>query len=394
MDFKMYYQSLLKIARDNKLLDIAKKSSIFDRSALIEETNKNFLTDQWLDLENFSTEEIIDIYIRLLHEANRELTPYNDYIIDSPSKTTNTFYGSNFPHLSVAHIEVLKACYANKDANFLDLGSGWGSITWKALLAGCNVYAVDISFDNEIFHDGFNKNIQDMVPKNLYENHLKTISSSALNLLTIHPEYQGIFDIVHSSKVLHCHVPKYFGEFVDTINQLLKPNGKAVITADSVNAFLESSSPECIDAYNAHKSIGSIAPGYILIDNLERSNTELLYTSCKIYHDQNILLSLEEQPPHKYEPYSTHSEYDPRVEKILGTDLIVHSYLLPAFEIDGLNKIFNISDLKILDSYYFGEYSSEQESMIDTKHPEGIHGIAIIVQKIGECDIVDSTCCE
>ena len=391
----MNHISLLKIARNDKLLNIAKNLSLFDRNALIESVNKNFLTDQWLNLERFPTEEIIDIYIRLIHESNnREVTPYNGYIIDGASKTTNSFYGSNFPRLSVAHIEALKYCYENKDANFLDLGSGWGSITWKALLAGCKVYAADISFDNNIFKNGFNKNIQSMVPNNLYGNNLKTISSSALNLLKIHPEYKGMFDIVHSSKVLHCRVPKYFGDFSETISKLLKPSGKAVITADSVNAFLKFSESNCIDAYNTHKSTGSIAPGYILIDKLERSNTEKLYEACYTYHDPNILLSLEEMPPHKYEPYSTHEQHDYEVEIMFGKDLIVHSYILPTFEIEGLNKIFNISNFEILDSYYYGESSLALNSMLDTQHPEGIVGIAIIVQKIGECDALDNICYE
>ena len=79
----MNHISLLKIARNDKLLNIAKNLSLFDRNALIESVNKNFLTDQWLNLERFPTEEIIDIYIRLIHESNnREVTPYNGYIID------------------------------------------------------------------------------------------------------------------------------------------------------------------------------------------------------------------------------------------------------------------------------------------------------------------------
>ncbi len=376
------YKDLLALAKNGKL-------ALWSEEDLIKSLNKIFLADQWLDLEKFTTEKIVEIFTRLLVEAEYNvLTSYNSYVVDDPSKEKSQFYGSNFPRLSIANLEALKICYENKDAKFLDLGSGWGSITWKALLAGCKVTAVDISFDNKKFKTGFIKNIESIVPKDVYTQNLETVSSPVVGLLNTYPEYEGEFDVVHSARVLHFHVPKYFGDFANTVYQLLKPAGKAVIITDSTPAAVKGLASYCYEYYQNHKEYGSIAPGYMDVYKVETKVKlgNLNMGGCYTRRDDKSLLDLESFPPHKYELLKDSPLYNPEVGKVVGKDAILHSYLLASFDIDSLTQIFINEDFVVLDSYYFGGKDNTND-MLAVKHTEGIEGVAIVLEKVG--DIID-----
>ncbi len=348
---------------------------------IIDGLKKYFLADEWMIFDNFKDVDLKKFFLRLHLEAREDPTSYNKEV------TREHEYGANIPRISKADIDVLKFCkeaQQNKiTATFLDLGSGWGSMSWKALVSGCKVYSVDISFIYEDFLEGFTNSIDRVVPEKLHEN-IVPISRSLYDLLPLHPEYANLFDVVYSARVLNFQAPKKFNDFAKAIYDLLKPTGTAYVIENSINLIesqIESLGTRvvknCRESYQENKNNKFISPGYMyseIFQNKDRKVTKLICSN-------------EYQEEMKGWDIMPESEYT-----ALDNGMKTSSFIA-LFDTETLEGIFTQVGFKVSDAYYLdntagAKYLSQNEN--------GTLGVFIKLEKeaVQLCDQASLVCGE
>lgn len=374
--------AIKKCSKTNKYKSTYKKISKATREDLIDKMNKSFLTDSWLSYDDFSTKKLQEIFMRMYEESTsyKCKSDYSGYV------TTNSPYGSNFPKLLSLDTAALLTCKSGKDGGvkykFLDLGSGWGAMSWKAAIAGCEVHSVDISFPDKEFENSFSTNLQSILPKEIYNNDVIKVSSSFENLLTLHPEYTNSFDIVYSARVLHFQSPKNFNNYASTIYDLLKVNGYAYIVTDSIYAVTENKS--CKAAYNHNKAHNYKAPGYLYAEyasTVSRDAIDLEKLICYI-KDERLIENLDRMPL--------------RDEEELKNGKFLQKQYFATFDLETLEEIFSKVGFNPLYSYYMGHASN---GLIAEIQDNGAVSATIMLQKsapivdkdqvIGEVELFD-----
>jgi hypothetical protein len=194
--------------------------------------------------------------------------------------------------LSDLNVDMLKEC-ANglEEKNIIDIGSGWGSTVWKELLAGCKTTAYDISYQLKQTNKNFDKYVSQRVPKEIFNENLIKITGDILNIREEHPEILGSFDLVNSQNLIHFFGPSNCLKFANIVYDLLKPGGKAFISAESYQQY-KNDDTTCLEVYNYNKQSGSKFPGQIYYESFFnnpakcfRNNSGELFVIDPYYED-------------------------------------------------------------------------------------------------------------
>ena len=312
-----------------------------------ESMNNVVKLERWLDLTKFSFFELQNIF----HHIDEEQNAIRD--------------NQNFPYFTPMLLDVLEYCKNNASIKpkLIELGCGKGASVWKALLAGCQVYAVDLRFkEDEIEKNTFESYIKSIVPKEIYRDNLKIISNSIYELPE---ELNGEFDIVYSYQLISILPPKGLQEFANIVNGLLRPGGIAFIAGDSTDQMLVYEN--CAEAVSINKKNNCIAPGYMLVGldcddpinifklpDQERlkSLSSLDIKACYLIDSCEVMNNLEEEG--SYESLGMYqfkiSDINDHIIKVFGT-----------LDVEDLNKFFQNANMQTLDNYYFDILSTEKK---------------------------------
>lgn len=155
----------------------------------------------------------------------------------NPYKSDIRDYGYNFMFLNDLTVSMLKECAKGTkkglEKNIIDIGSGWGATVWKELISGCKSTAYDVSYKIDYTSKNFNKYVSDRVPDEISKEKLTKISGDILNIREDHPELIGTYDLVNAQNMIHFFSPKNSLKFAEIVYDLLKPGGKAFVSAES-----------------------------------------------------------------------------------------------------------------------------------------------------------------
>lgn len=235
---------------------------------------ENYRVSEWIsknDLKELSEKELKNLLKMLqkedyIYQGTGSYNSLEFKINGKNEEVDGKDYGFNFLFLNELTVSALNECSkgkkAGKEKTLLDIGSGWGAAVWKEIYSGCKVTAYDISFKTKYTNKNFDKYVSSHLSKHLYENKLTKISGDILKVAEEHPELYGTFDIINCQNVIHFMSPKNTLEFAKIVYNLLKPGGKAFISAESHHLWAKDSD-SCAKIYNANKQKGNKFSGHI-----------------------------------------------------------------------------------------------------------------------------------
>lgn len=307
------------------------------------ELEKYQVTD-WIieeDLNKLSKKEIAQL-IDNLHKEDHVYQKTGSYnspnykINNAEEKVDGKDYGFNFLFLSEQILSLLKECANSKksgvEKSIIEIGSGWGATVWKEIYAGCKSTAYDISFKTKYTSANFDNYVSSHLPENLYKNKLTKISGDILKVHYEYPELLGTYDLVNAQNVIHFMGPRTSMKFAQIIYDLLKPGGKAFVSAESYHLWRKED-PSCIKIYNANKESSNKFSGHI------KYAGEIFGASkCKKSDAKDIF----DQDPY----YNISEDYSFRA-------------LDHKFDIESLEYIFQEAGFKIQESHYMAFTSAQ-----------------------------------
>lgn len=180
------------------------------------------------------------------HEKALGLSPV-EIVYGDDATSSKTFH--ILPYIQFPFLKDVSETYQNKhETEVIELGASTGIVAWKALLTGANVTLNDIQ--NNVL-DKAGVFIKNYLPTE-YSDHLTIIQGSALTLLELNPENRNKFDFVYSQNLIHFFIPDDCNKFARIIWDLLKQNGKAYITAQTIignNAFAQMDCTKIVAKY-------------------------------------------------------------------------------------------------------------------------------------------------
>lgn len=167
-------------------------------------------------------------------------------------------------------------------ANMIELGASNGRVAWKALLTGTKVVANDL-YSNQI------KEAHAFIKTNIPHKHdnFSSIVGDLFDILKNAPEHKNHFDFVYSQNVIHFFNPSQCETFAHVVWDLLKPGGKAYITAQTfatITSLAQSEQGDIpqqyMEKYREHKMILSH-----IVKNMEEHKPFPAF--IKLVHDKN-----------------------------------------------------------------------------------------------------------
>ena len=294
---------------------------------------QKYEVEKWIKKETLSN--LSNFKLReLLNHLNEEwydpksVKNYNGPLVNPGKEIEGRNYGFNFLFLSSFTISMLQDCALgienHAEKRILDIGSALGANAWKELLAGCRVTAYDISYQLEQTSKVFDQYVSKRTSEDLFENKLEKISGNILNVRTDHPELLGKLDLINAQNVIHFFSPKSCMSFGNIVYDLLKPGGKAFISAEAYQTL--KADPTCLDLYYANKQSGNKFPGNMYYENTLGKKVATCFAK-----DEQTLFDME-------------ISYKKEKHKQTGLD---HK-----FDIETLKYIFTEAHLEMEDAYY------------------------------------------
>ena len=217
---------------------------------------------EWLSPKSRSS--LIDaIYIQITSETKERLIRNTGSNID---------YGYSFPGLNDTKVSCLKDVrqhYENtkKRAKVLDIGAGFGSMTWKLLTAGAEVDAFEIQAPTAA---ELASRIRQMNPYFWEEDNLDEIlhifpENALVSLLS--DSFTEKYDFIWISQVLHFLTPIEVQKLSVIFQRILKPGGKIFAESNCIISF-NSIDPEHVlqHAYENAKQKNLPFPGFLAIN--------------------------------------------------------------------------------------------------------------------------------
>lgn len=187
-------------------------------------------------------------------------------------RNTDTDYGYSFPGVTSLDLSCLSEIRTDfeKTGNrpmVLDIGAGFGSMTWKILAAGAQVDAIELqaATANEL-----NKRLQGMNTAlwngQSLDELLNVQTGDALEILQ-GDDYKAKYDYVWCSHVIHFMTPAQIETLKQRLNQVLKPGGKIFMRANYVYQFNFCDANRYVQAaYQQAIKSNSICPGFMTIN--------------------------------------------------------------------------------------------------------------------------------
>jgi cyclopropane fatty-acyl-phospholipid synthase-like methyltransferase len=256
---------------------------------------------------------------------------YNGPLINSGYDIDGKDYGYNFFFLTDLTVSLLKECADDfkkgVEKRIIDIGSGWGATVWKELLAGCNTTAYDISYKLKSTSRNFDKYVSECVPSEIIKTKLTKIEGDIFNIYEEHPELLGSFDLINAQNLIHFFSPSNCLKFANIAYDLLKPKGKAFISAESYQQY-KKDDPSCLEVYRYNKDAGNKFPAQIYYKSVLGSPAQCFKNNSK---------ELFEIDPYynKTNPYVT-----------VGVD--------HRFDLETLEHIFESAGFEVQESFYLG----------------------------------------
>lgn len=174
-------------------------------------------------------------------------------------------YGKNFPAVTPIHeaclLEVNKRYMkAGKRPLVLDLGAGDGSMTWKMIVAGGFVYAIEGQMPTA---NKMQENVQKARPFLAFGETMRTVYlgyvKDVLNF-NIEP-YQKEYDVTWSGNLIHLMTPNQIRGYLANLYRITASGGYAFATANA-----PSSIPELCGFYEERLRQGVDFPGHVLVN--------------------------------------------------------------------------------------------------------------------------------
>ncbi|AIF81445.1 hypothetical protein I862_04425 [endosymbiont of Acanthamoeba sp. UWC8] len=155
---------------------------------------------------------------------------------------------------------------------------------WRELLSGANVVAADIAYKEMSARLAFETYVSNKVPQDVLQNRLTVLDDDIFSLNKIDGLYQEAFDIVNIQNIIHFYCSKDIKLMIDGIYNLLKPNGIAVVTANSLYLRKMYMDEKCAEIYKKATEANNAFPGYIKVSMQSAMEKHIYFNSTKNCH--------------------------------------------------------------------------------------------------------------
>ncbi|MBA8667095.1 class I SAM-dependent methyltransferase [Holosporaceae bacterium 'Namur'] len=200
------------------------------------------------------------------------------------SKDNEKYYGKSVPIFPKELEESLIESANKTQPDVLDIGAGIGMTVWRELLSGANVVAADIAYKDMSARLAFETYISNKVPQDVLQNRLTVLDDDIFSLNKISGLYREAFDIVNIQNVIHFYCPEDIKLMIDGIYNLLKPNGIAVVTANSLYLRKMYMDEKCAEIYKKATEANNAFPGYIKVYMQAAMEKHIYFDSTKNCH--------------------------------------------------------------------------------------------------------------
>lgn len=300
-------------------------------------------------------------------------------------------YGFDFPHVSHALENVLIEIKTRHESTgihpvVLDAGAGTGTATWKMIIAGGQVFPLELNRAAATqlltrlkkVRTYLNRPPKDLCPA-VYIGNVMNFESKA---------YTHAYDITYSGNLIHFLPPEDAQSYVKQLFKVTKPGGVAVATTNA-----PSNIPCIFDLWRKNRDQGNPFPGYMIKDQ------EIIRCGYSDGTERNVAINiLDAHSPKNNDLYpGTERDgfySDPQEEIVweplpsLTTDNAsyfvrkTHS-ALHFFDTETLSKLFSDAGFTVTKAYYFSGNGEKilPEAMTDERFKENVYNSVVEAYK-------------
>ncbi len=330
----------------------------------------------------------------LINSVNEKISSETKEILfQDPNIDIN--YGYSFPGLNIPRQECLNEVRAFYNTNgyrplVADIGAGFGSMSWKILVAGGKVDAFEIQKPSA---EELSNRLKDMSPYFFEEDNVEELFNVFVeNILNIidKPEFKEKYDYIWIGQFLHFLNPEDTLRIKSIFNYILKPGGKVFAETNCLSSFKVMDNYPILEAtYNKSKQDGLSCPGFIafnvctLRDFFSRRLLKLTIVSAYSQNEmQNYSIPLKATS--YVEGYiGSNNPLIPAYDNLQASNPFLErnefGQIMNLWEVDSAKDFFEQDSSFKVESYFF-DPNTHQKLSINAKF-ESACGLGIYMQK-------------
>lgn len=273
-NFKINSLEQFKYMTSHAAIDLADYKALFGDCAHLQWISKKFLQKCEKIVEYIWTEDIF------FGKGMKSFKDIGKNIAQS-SQENEKYYGKSVPIFTKELEQSLVELLHKVEPKVLDIGAGAGMTVWRELLSGAEVVATDIAYKDAASRAKFETYINNRLEKDIFQKRLDVIAEDIFNSEAFLEHYKSRFDLVNMQNVLHFYCPKDIKLMIDNIYQLLKSNGVAVITTNSLYLRQMYIGQECYEKYYEAINSKKMFPGYLKVSMTAPRDKNIYFDSNK-----------------------------------------------------------------------------------------------------------------